>query len=179
MRERFDWHWRPGPGQTACDGASPHQLTSSKSDPCGTHCSPSCSRCTPCHAPGLAALTDLQHLTLSDLDTKQIPAVSTDWFPVPGSIFSQLGRLTHLELDKCVASSTLEHLQQLTNLEHLILGRLAVSVGWGSVEGRGCLWQHWLECLNLGGYTRLHCMPGMPSDNMQACMHRCAMRLAV
>jgi hypothetical protein len=73
---------------------------------------------------GLAPLTDLQHLTLGYLDTKQIPTNSNDWFPVPGSIFSHLVRLTHLEMHRCVASSTLEHLGCLTALQHLVLGRL-------------------------------------------------------
>lgn len=70
-------------------------------------------------------MTDLQHLTLGHLDTKQIPATgSNDWFPVPGSLFSGLVRLTHLEMRRCVASSTLEHLGRLTALERLVLGRL-------------------------------------------------------
>jgi hypothetical protein len=75
---------------------------------------------------GLAPLTDLQHLALAGLDTKQSLPSSTDWFPVSGCIFSQLVKLTHLELDKVAASSTLEHLAQLTSLERLLLGRLSL-----------------------------------------------------
>ena len=113
----------------ACKCRLPPQLSSNLNiyDWTCCCCWPCCCCCCCCFPAGLAALTDLQHLTLSDLDIKQIPAASSDWFPVPGSMFSHLGRLTHLELDKCVASSTLEHLEHLTNLEELILGRLAVS----------------------------------------------------
>lgn len=115
--------------------------------PTGQHCRSATACCLHplCrHPAGLADLTGLQHLTLSDLDTKQASAVNSDWFPVPGAIFSTLGSLTHLELDKCVASSTLEHLEHLTNLQHLVLSRLGVSAFGGTLRpsggGGGGMW---------------------------------------
>lgn len=50
----------------------------------------------------------------------------SDWFPVPGELLLHLVHLTHLQLERCVASSTLQHLSALTKLQTLLLGRLCL-----------------------------------------------------
>jgi hypothetical protein len=90
----------------------------------------------------LSALTDLQHLELAELALPGVNPLGKDassqdtWAPITGSLFSQLLKLTHLELDSGTGGAspqTFQHLGCLTDLQHLGL----TSVWEDYVAGEG------------------------------------------
>lgn len=108
----------------------------------------------------LSALTDLQHLELRQVglpgtykDDKDETSVGTS-APIPGSLFSQLVKLTHLELGAGVEGlkqETFQPLGCLTALQHL--GLSCMHIDW--VEGG---WVHASEGLDLSRLTQLTCL---------------------
>jgi hypothetical protein len=80
----------------------------------------------------LTALTDLQHLVLQNVmqtgyEDGALTLGDGDWVPIPGSLFSQLVQLTHLELYSGTGGlthETFKHLSCLTALQYLRFGQM-------------------------------------------------------